>query len=195
MVSAVVLISCERNQIIRVAEQLAEIDGISEVFSVAGRYDLVAILRVRDNEALAELAAQLARRQFGPQPVDLPRPEGACAHADDARVADRQLVERPTDDQGLWPGLDVAHQRQQEGGHEQEAGQDGAGGPGHGRHPPTPGKDPKLAVDGQGVGQESPQAVGAFVENQGVRRGSVHLQKAAAGETYPVGTEIGEIVA
>ena len=55
MVSAVVLITCERNQIVRVAEQLAEIDGISEVFSVAGRYDLVAILRVSNNAALADL--------------------------------------------------------------------------------------------------------------------------------------------
>ena len=55
MVSAVVLITCERNRIVRVAEQLAEIDGISEVFSVAGRYDLVAILRVPNNAALADL--------------------------------------------------------------------------------------------------------------------------------------------
>ena len=55
MVSAVVLLKCERNQINRVAEQLADLDGISEVFSVAGRYDLVAILRVSTNEALADL--------------------------------------------------------------------------------------------------------------------------------------------
>ena len=55
MVSAVVLITCERNHIVRVAERLAEIDGISEVFSVAGRYDLVAILRVPNNAALADL--------------------------------------------------------------------------------------------------------------------------------------------
>lgn len=55
MVSAVVLITCERNQIVRVAEQLAEIDGISEVFSVAGQYDLVAIVRVPNNAALADL--------------------------------------------------------------------------------------------------------------------------------------------
>ncbi|HRA65208.1 MAG TPA: Lrp/AsnC ligand binding domain-containing protein [Caldilinea sp.] len=38
-----------------VAETLAGIDGISEVFSVAGAYDLVAILRVRDNNTLADL--------------------------------------------------------------------------------------------------------------------------------------------
>ncbi len=55
MVSAVVLIKCERDQINHVAEQLAEVGGISEVFSVAGRYDLVAILRVANNSALADL--------------------------------------------------------------------------------------------------------------------------------------------
>ena len=55
MVSAVVLICCERNMINRVAEQLADIPGISEVFSVAGQYDLVAILRVNSNQALADL--------------------------------------------------------------------------------------------------------------------------------------------
>ena len=57
MVSAVVLITCERNQIVRVAEQMAEIDGISEVFSVAGRYDLVAILRVPTNAAHVSISA------------------------------------------------------------------------------------------------------------------------------------------
>ncbi|BAL98630.1 MULTISPECIES: Lrp/AsnC family transcriptional regulator [Caldilinea] len=55
MVSAVVLLKCERNKINTVAETLADMKGISEVFSVAGRYDLVAILRVRTNEALANL--------------------------------------------------------------------------------------------------------------------------------------------
>jgi DNA-binding Lrp family transcriptional regulator len=55
MVSAVVLLKCQRNKINTVAETLAGISGISEVFSVAGAYDLVAILRVRNNDALADL--------------------------------------------------------------------------------------------------------------------------------------------
>lgn len=55
MVSAVVLLSIERDRINQVAEELAALSGISEVFSVAGRYDLVAILRIPDNEALADL--------------------------------------------------------------------------------------------------------------------------------------------
>jgi DNA-binding Lrp family transcriptional regulator len=55
MVSAVVLLNVERSQINEMAETLAGMDGISEVHSVAGRYDLVAIVRVRTNEELADL--------------------------------------------------------------------------------------------------------------------------------------------
>ena len=55
MVSAVVLLKCKRNTINAVAETLAGVEGVSEVFSVAGQYDLVAILRVRDNNTLADL--------------------------------------------------------------------------------------------------------------------------------------------
>lgn len=55
MVTAIVLMEVERDRINAVAQQLAERDGVSEVYSVAGRYDLVAILRVRKNEDLADL--------------------------------------------------------------------------------------------------------------------------------------------
>lgn len=55
MVSAIVLLNIERDMINQVAGELASIDGISEVFSVAGQYDLVAILRVKTNDALADL--------------------------------------------------------------------------------------------------------------------------------------------
>ncbi len=55
MVSAIVLLTVKRGMINQVAETLAEMGGVSEVYSVGGRYDLVAIIRVNDNEALAEL--------------------------------------------------------------------------------------------------------------------------------------------
>ena len=58
MITAMVLLNVERNQINEVAEQLSGLAGITEVFSVAGRYDLVAILRVADNEALADLVTR-----------------------------------------------------------------------------------------------------------------------------------------
>jgi DNA-binding Lrp family transcriptional regulator len=55
MVSAIVLLKIERNLINEVAVSLTAMKGISEVFSVAGRYDLVAVLRLPNNESLAEL--------------------------------------------------------------------------------------------------------------------------------------------
>jgi DNA-binding Lrp family transcriptional regulator len=53
MVSAVVLMVVEKARINEVAEKLVEMPGITEVYSVAGQYDLVAIARATDNEAIA----------------------------------------------------------------------------------------------------------------------------------------------
>ena len=54
MVTAIVLMSVERGQVSATAESLADLKQISEVYSVGGRYDLVAVIRVRTNEELAE---------------------------------------------------------------------------------------------------------------------------------------------
>jgi DNA-binding Lrp family transcriptional regulator len=54
MVSAVVLLVVEKSKVNEVAERLVEMQGITEVYSVAGQYDLVAIARVRDNEGIAD---------------------------------------------------------------------------------------------------------------------------------------------
>ena len=45
MLSAIVLLTTERDKTNKVAEALADTDGVSEVYSVAGRYDLAAIVR------------------------------------------------------------------------------------------------------------------------------------------------------
>lgn len=58
MITAMVLLNVERGRVNEVAERLAELAGITEVFSVAGRYDLVAILRVKNNEDLADLVTR-----------------------------------------------------------------------------------------------------------------------------------------
>lgn len=55
MVTAIVLINVERAEVNQVAQALLELEGVTEVFSVAGQYDLVAILRTRTNEAIADL--------------------------------------------------------------------------------------------------------------------------------------------
>lgn len=53
MVSAVILLMVEKQKINEVAEKLVELPGVTEVYSVAGQYDLVAIARVHDNEQIA----------------------------------------------------------------------------------------------------------------------------------------------
>lgn len=55
MVNAIVLINVERAKVNDVAQALLELKGVTEVFSVAGQYDLVAILRTSTNEAIADL--------------------------------------------------------------------------------------------------------------------------------------------
>jgi DNA-binding Lrp family transcriptional regulator len=55
MVTAIVLINTAHGFINDVAERLVELPGVSEVYSVGGRYDLVAMIRVRTNEEMADL--------------------------------------------------------------------------------------------------------------------------------------------
>ena len=58
MVNSVVLLKVGRGLVNDVAQQLADLNGVAEVYSVGGQYDLVAILRVRDNDALAALVTE-----------------------------------------------------------------------------------------------------------------------------------------
>ena len=55
MVTGIILINVERSKTNLVAETLAGVKGITEVFSVGGRFDLVALCRVNTNEQLADL--------------------------------------------------------------------------------------------------------------------------------------------
>ena len=65
MVTAIVLLNVARARVVEVAEQLAAMEGISEVYSVAGRFDLVAIARVKTNEELADIVTTRMHRIDG----------------------------------------------------------------------------------------------------------------------------------
>ena len=65
MVTAVVLIKARTDRVAALAEQMAELEGVSEVFSVAGQYDLVALVRVRENEDLARVISDRMRKLPG----------------------------------------------------------------------------------------------------------------------------------
>ncbi len=58
VVIALVLINVERSKVDEVAQRLLALDGVTEAFSVAGRYDLVALLRTRTNEQIADLVTK-----------------------------------------------------------------------------------------------------------------------------------------
>ena len=55
MVTALVLLNVEHQHIQKVSQQLVDIQEVTEVYSVAGRYDLVAIVRVRNNSEIADI--------------------------------------------------------------------------------------------------------------------------------------------
>jgi DNA-binding Lrp family transcriptional regulator len=55
MITAIVLINVERTKVDEVAQRLLALDGVTEAFSVAGQYDLVALLRTKTNEQIADL--------------------------------------------------------------------------------------------------------------------------------------------
>ncbi|MDG4772080.1 Lrp/AsnC ligand binding domain-containing protein [Solwaraspora sp. WMMD792] len=57
MITAIVLIDCATDSIPEVAEALAGLDGVSEVYSVAGHVDLIAIVRVRQFDQIADVIA------------------------------------------------------------------------------------------------------------------------------------------
>jgi DNA-binding Lrp family transcriptional regulator len=57
MITAIVLIAAEVDRIAEVAQDIAEIPGVSEVYSVTGDTDLVAMVRVREHDQLAEVIA------------------------------------------------------------------------------------------------------------------------------------------
>jgi DNA-binding Lrp family transcriptional regulator len=58
MLSAFVLIDAEPSRIADLAEELTEVEGVAEVYAVAGDADLVAVVRVRHQEQLADVVTR-----------------------------------------------------------------------------------------------------------------------------------------
>ncbi|MGZ4613413.1 MAG: Lrp/AsnC family transcriptional regulator [Kineosporiaceae bacterium] len=57
MITAIVMIDAATDSIGEVATAVADLDGVSEVYSVAGDVDLIAIVRVREFDQIAEVIA------------------------------------------------------------------------------------------------------------------------------------------
>jgi DNA-binding Lrp family transcriptional regulator len=57
VITSIVMIACSTDSIPEVAEAIADLPGVSEVYSTAGAVDLIAIVRVREFEQVAEVIA------------------------------------------------------------------------------------------------------------------------------------------
>lgn len=58
MLSAFVLVDAVPGRVHALASELADIPGVAEVYSVTGKADLVAVVRVREHDDLAEVVTQ-----------------------------------------------------------------------------------------------------------------------------------------
>ncbi|WP_432562833.1 Lrp/AsnC family transcriptional regulator [Kineococcus sp. SYSU DK003] len=57
MITAIVNVTCDARRIPEVAQALAELDGVTEVYSVTGDIDLVVMVRVQQHDRLADVIA------------------------------------------------------------------------------------------------------------------------------------------
>ncbi len=58
MVTAFILVKAARDKIQAASQQILGLEGVTEVYSVAGEFDLVAVVRVRENDQLAKLVTE-----------------------------------------------------------------------------------------------------------------------------------------
>lgn len=65
MVTAIVFITADVSRIPEVAEEIANLEGVSEVYSVTGKIDLIALVRVRSHEAVADVVADRVNKVPG----------------------------------------------------------------------------------------------------------------------------------
>ncbi len=65
MITAIVFVKADVAQIPEVADAIAALDGVSEVYSVTGQIDLIALVRVREHDDVASVVAD--RLEQGPR--------------------------------------------------------------------------------------------------------------------------------
>ncbi len=65
MTHAIVLIQADRSALGTLGGELADIDGVAEAYSVTGEWDFVAILRLRQQEMLAQVVTGIISQLKG----------------------------------------------------------------------------------------------------------------------------------
>jgi DNA-binding Lrp family transcriptional regulator len=65
MITAIVFVNADVARIPEVAEEIAAIEGVSEVYSVTGQIDLIALVRVRSHDDVATVVADQLNKVTG----------------------------------------------------------------------------------------------------------------------------------
>lgn len=65
MITAIVFVKADVAKIPEVAEAIAALDGVTEVYSVTGQVDLIVMVRVRRHEDVAEIVADRLNKVAG----------------------------------------------------------------------------------------------------------------------------------
>ena len=58
MLTAFILVKSTREGLVRLGPQLADVEGVAEVYTVTGEWDFIAIVRVREHDDLAKVVTQ-----------------------------------------------------------------------------------------------------------------------------------------
>jgi DNA-binding Lrp family transcriptional regulator len=70
MITAIVFVKADVARIPEVAEQIAELPGVSEVYSVTGHIDLITMVRVRTHDEVADVVADQLNKISGVQSTE-----------------------------------------------------------------------------------------------------------------------------
>jgi len=65
MITAIVFVKADVARIPEVAEALAALEGVSEVYSVTGQIDLIVLVRVRTHDDIADVVADRVNKVPG----------------------------------------------------------------------------------------------------------------------------------
>ena len=65
MITAIVLVNADVDRIPEVAQAIAELEGVTEVYSVTGDVDLIAMVRVRQHDDFADVIADRLNKVDG----------------------------------------------------------------------------------------------------------------------------------
>jgi DNA-binding Lrp family transcriptional regulator len=70
MITAIVFVQADVSRIPEVAAAIADIEGVSEVYSVTGQIDLIAMIRVKNHDDIAAVVADKLNKVDGVTDTD-----------------------------------------------------------------------------------------------------------------------------